>query len=67
MEELVLTTTDETFKAMQELWATFSENHSAYTLKGNKSAASRSRKACSGLKKLASTYRKLSVTEIKSA
>ncbi len=66
MDELQLPTTVETFAAIAEAFKTLSENHSAYALKGNKSAASRSRKACSEIKKLASLYRKQSIAEIKS-
>ena len=41
------------------------DNHSKFTEKGNKAAATRARKAVGELKKLVTEYRKASVTESK--
>ena len=43
----------------------FHENHSKFTEKGNKAAATRARKAVGELKKLVTEYRKASVAESK--
>ena len=43
----------------------FEQGHAAFAEKGNKSAAARARKAIGEIKKLATTYRKLSVEATK--
>jgi len=50
---------------MKTLWEAFEENHSTFTDKGNKAAATRARKAIGELKKLVTGYRKESVIESK--
>ena len=58
-------TSQELFTKMDEYWVEFSDNHSKFTEKGNKAAATRARKAVGELKKLVTEYRKASVTESK--
>ena len=58
---------NELFAKMEGLWAEFHDNHSKFTEKGNKAAATRARKAVGELKKLVTEYRKASVAESKSS
>ena len=58
-------TSQELFTKMETYWNDFNENHSKFTEKGNKAAATRARKAVGELKKLVTDYRKASVTESK--
>ena len=58
-------TSKELFTKMETYWNDFNENHSKFTEKGNKAAATRARKAVGELKKLVTEYRKASVTESK--
>ena len=58
-------TSKELFTKMETYWNEFNENHSKFTEKGNKAAATRARKAVGELKKLVTEYRKASVTESK--
>ena len=58
-------TSQELFTKMEANWNEFNENHSKFTEKGNKAAATRARKAVGELKKLVTAYRKASVTESK--
>jgi hypothetical protein len=58
-------TSQELFTKMETNWNEFNENHSKFTEKGNKAAATRARKAVGELKKLVTAYRKASVTESK--
>ena len=58
-------TSNELFTQMETQWNEFNENHSKFTEKGNKAAATRARKAVGELKKLVTDYRKASVTESK--
>ena len=53
------------FTKMETYWNDFNENHSKFTEKGNKAAATRARKAVGELKKLVTEYRKASVAESK--
>ena len=55
----------ELYAKMEGFWTEFCENHSKFTEKGNKAAATRARKAVGELKKLVTDYRKASVTESK--
>ena len=57
--------TTKLFTDMKTLWEAFEENHSTFTDKGNKAAATRDRKAIGELKKLVTGYRKESVIESK--
>jgi hypothetical protein len=57
--------TTKLFTDMKTLWEAFEENHSTFTDKGNKAAATRARKAIGELKKLVTGYRKESVIESK--
>ena len=56
---------NELFTKMEGLWIEFQDNHSKFTEKGNKAAATRARKAVGELKKLVTEYRKASVAESK--
>jgi len=56
-----MTTSQEVFEQMQELFVSFEENHNGTT----KAAKSRARKHIGELKKLVTEYRKLSVEESK--
>jgi hypothetical protein len=56
---------NELFTKMEGLWLEFNDNHSKFTEKGNKAAATRARKAVGELKKLVTEYRKASVAESK--
>ena len=58
-------TSIEVFTEMKGLWAEFEENHTKFTDKGVKSAATRARKAIGDMKKLVTEYRKQSVAESK--
>lgn len=58
-------TSNELFTQMEVLWNDFKDNHTKFTDKGTKSAATRARKAVGELKKLVTEYRKQSVTESK--
>ena len=58
-------TSNELFTKMETQWNEFNENHSKFTEKGNKAAATRARKAVGELKKLVTAYSKASVTESK--
>ena len=58
-------TSNELFTKMETQWNEFNENHSKFTNKGNKAAATRARKAVGELKKLVTEYRKSSVLESK--
>ena len=58
-------TSNELFTKMETQWNEFNENHSKFTEKGNKAAATRARKAIGELKKLVTGYRKESVIESK--
>ena len=55
----------ELYAKMEGLWTEFSENHSKFTDKGNKAAATRARKSIGEIKKLVTDYRKQSVLESK--
>jgi hypothetical protein len=57
--------TTKLFTDMKTLWEAFEDNHSTFTDKGNKAAATRARKAIGELKKLVTGYRKESVIESK--
>ena len=57
--------TNEIFEQLKELWERFSDNHSIFSEKGNKSAGGRARKAIGEIKKLVTEYRKNSVAESK--
>ena len=58
-------TSKDLFTKMETYWNDFNENHSKFTEKGNKAAATRARKAVGEIKKLVTEYRKASVTESK--
>ena len=58
-------TSIELFTSMEVLWNEFNDNHSKFSDKGNKAAATRARKAAGELKKLVTDYRKASVLESK--
>ena len=58
-------TSNELFTKMETYWSEFNANHSKFTEKGNKAAATRARKAVGEIKKLVTEYRKASVTESK--
>jgi|TARA_Y100000310_G_C20320263_1_gene640412 hypothetical protein len=56
---------DEIYSKLDELWEQFQENHRAHSVKGNKAAGGRARKALGEVKKLVTGYRKASVEESK--
>ena len=56
---------NELFAKMEGLWTEFQDNHSKFTEKGNKAAATRARKSIGEIKKLVTDYRKQSVLESK--
>jgi|TARA_R110001592_G_scaffold219428_2_gene473568 hypothetical protein len=58
-------TSHELFTKMEVLWNEFNDNHSKFSEKGNKAAATRARKSVGELKKLVTEYRKASVGESK--
>jgi len=58
-------TSNELYEKMTEHWNEFADNHTKFTEKGNKAAATRARKAVGELKKLVTEYRKESVAESK--
>ena len=58
-------TSQELFTKMETYWSEFNENHSKFTEKGNKAAATRARKSIGEIKKLVTDYRKQSVLESK--
>jgi uncharacterized protein YaaR (DUF327 family) len=58
-------TSQDLFTKMETYWNEFNENHSKFTEKGNKAAATRARKAVGEFKKLVTDYRKASVAESK--
>ena len=60
-----MTTVNELYETMNNLWDDFQTNHKTFTEKGNKSAGARARKAVGEIKKLVTDYRKASVTESK--
>ena len=60
-----MSTTQDIFSNMKELWNTLEENHEAFADKGNKAAATRARKAAGEFKKIVTDYRKASVSESK--
>ena len=51
------------FNQIDQLYNDFNANHSEWTEKGTKAAATRARKAVGELKKLVTAYRKASVAE----
>tara|TARA_R110000744_G_scaffold374338_1_gene487088 strand:- start:241 stop:426 length:186 start_codon:yes stop_codon:yes gene_type:complete len=53
------------YDTLNNLWTEFQDNHTKYTDKGNKAAATRARKAIGEIKKLVTDYRKESVLESK--
>lgn len=55
----------ESFDQMKQLWETFALNHEEFTVKGNKAAAARARKAINELKKHVTPYKKASMDEVK--
>ena len=60
-----MSTTQNIFNNMQELWNTLEENHTVFSQNGNKAAGTRARKAAGEFKKIVTDYRKASVTESK--
>ena len=61
-----MSSTNELYETMNNLWEDFQTNHRPFTEKGNKSAGGRSRTAVGEVKKLVTAYRQASVTESKS-
>ena len=53
-----MSSTNELYETMNDLWEDFQTNHRAFTEKGNKSAGTRARKAVGEVKKLVTDYRK---------
>jgi hypothetical protein len=61
-----MTTANEIFLEMEQLWITFKENHERFTSKNTKAAGVRARKSINELKKLSSKYRSTQLNESKS-
>ena len=61
-----MSSTNELYETMNNLWEDFQTNHRTFTEKGNKSAGTRARKAVGEVKKLVTAYRQASVSESKS-
>ena len=61
-----MSSTNELYETMNNLWEDFQENHRKFLEKGNKAAGTRARKAVGEVKKLVTDYRKASVSESKS-
>ena len=61
-----MSSTNELYETMNNLWEDFQTNHRTFTEKGNKAAGTRARKAVGEVKKLVTAYRQASVTESKS-
>ena len=57
--------TTKLYDTLNDLWSEFQENHTKFTDKGNKAAATRARKSIGEIKKLVTDYRKQSVLESK--
>lgn len=49
------------YSTISALYAEFEENHLKFTVKGNKAAGARARKAAGSIKSLITSYRKASV------
>ena len=60
-----MSTSNELYNQLNDLWEQFQENHRAHSEKGNKAAGGRARKAIGEIKKLVTEYRKSSVSESK--
>jgi hypothetical protein len=60
-----MSTTNELYETLNNLWEEFQTNHRSFTEKGNKAAGGRARKAVGEVKKLVTDYRKASVSESK--
>ena len=60
-----MSTTQDIFNNMQELWNALEENHTTFSQNGNKAAGTRARKAAGEFKKIVTDYRKASVSESK--
>ena len=61
-----MSSTNELYETMNNLWEDFQENHRNFSSKGNKAAGGRARKSIGEIKKLVTSYRQASVTESKS-
>jgi len=57
--------TTQLYDTLNTLWEEFQANHTKFTDKGNKAAATRARKSIGEVKKLVTEYRKQSVLESK--
>jgi len=60
-----MSTTKELYEQIKSLYEAFDENHNQNAESGTKAAGTRARKAIGEIKKLATEYRKASVTESK--
>lgn len=61
-----MSTSNELFEQIKELFSSFEENHQKNAETGTKVSGTRARKAIGEIKKLATEYRKVSVAESKS-
>ena len=61
-----MATTQELYEQIKALYDDFDENHNKNAESGTKASGTRARKAIGEIKKLATEYRKTSVTESKS-
>jgi hypothetical protein len=60
-----MNTSNEVYEQIKQLFSEFEENHTKNAESGVKVAGTRARKAIGEIKKLATTYRKLSIEESK--
>ena len=60
-----MSSTENIFNNMKELWTSLEENHNSFSNNGNKAAGTRARKAAGEIKKIVTDYRKASVAESK--
>jgi len=62
---IIMSTTQNIFNNMLDLWNNLEENHYTFSQSGNKAAGTRARKAAGEFKKIVTDYRKASVSESK--
>ena len=60
-----MSSSNELYNTINDLFETFQENHRDFTSKGNKAAGGRARKSIGEIKKLVTDYRKASISESK--
>ena len=61
-----MSSSNELYNTINDLFEDFQENHRSFSSKGNKAAGGRARKSLGEIKKLVTSYRQASVNESKS-